>query len=231
VKNAKAIATLAPDAPQTPTVTPIVDSSNAPTPAVTDKLSGDSSTGDGARSPCQGATTPPIATEIPSATTPPTKTTAMDPSPLSATKRARVEPTTPGKRRKTSPSFPTEPPEFPLPAAPSTVKRRLSCLADEDERPFLVSTLKRFKRAHRAGFDSPVIIGKKRGLDESEDGDAATYYRNDFGHKRSRNGYFQPGDPPMEYQTWSDDEEEEPEVEAGGEEEDKHGNGGEREEV
>jgi hypothetical protein len=227
VKNANAIASLAPDAPPTPTITPIFDGPASPTPAAADAPSGNSSTGDSTRSPRQGAATPPDVTEIPSATTPSTETAAMDPSPPPATKRAVVEATTPCKRRKSSPSFSTEPSQFSSPVAPPTAKRRLSCVADEDKRPLLVSTLKRLKRVHRTGSESPVIAGKKRGLDEGGDGDAAMYYRSDVGLKRPRNGYFQPGDPPMEYETWSDDEEEE----VVGVAEEKHGNREEGEEV
>lgn len=67
-----------------------------------------------------------------------------------------------------------------------------------------VDNKKRFKRDHKEGADRP-LAGRKRGSEEEFDG-----YREDVGLKRPRGAYFQPGDPPMEYESDSDDEENNP---------------------
>ena len=147
--------------------------------------------------------------------TPSKKKTSSPPSPAAATtsaspssshrnKRVPVVPQTPSKKRKTTPSFGAEPPKFTTPAAPSTGKRRLSAVDEEDLQKRIVNTVKRIKKMHRAGSERPVA-GKKRGYDESEE---FAVYREGVGMKRPRMGYFQEGDPPIEYETWSDEDDE-----------------------
>ncbi|KAI5842017.1 hypothetical protein BZA05DRAFT_439663 [Tricharina praecox] len=121
-------------------------------------------------------------------------------------KRVPVVPQTPSKKRKTTPSFGAEAPQFTTPTAPATAKRRLSTVNEENRNVRICDTSKRMKRAHRAGSERPAA-GMKRGFDEGDDAECAVY-REDVGMKRPRTGYFQEGDPPMEYETWSDDEDE-----------------------
>ncbi|KAF8534114.1 hypothetical protein BDD12DRAFT_445017 [Trichophaea hybrida] len=62
---------------------------------------------------------------------------------------------------------------------------------------------KRFKRNHREGSERPGLAGgKRKGREEEGEGG-----REDVRLKRPRNGYFQDGDPPIEYEESSDGEE------------------------
>jgi hypothetical protein len=65
---------------------------------------------------------------------------------------------------------------------------------------------KRTKNNHKQGVERPALAGRKRGA-----GDDFAQWREDVRMKKGRPGYFQDGDPPMEYEEdSSDDEEDQP---------------------
>jgi hypothetical protein len=63
---------------------------------------------------------------------------------------------------------------------------------------------KRTRMNPKEGVDRPALAGEKRGA-----GDEFVPWRDDVRMKKGRPGYFQDGDPPMEYQDVSSDDEEE----------------------
>jgi hypothetical protein len=63
---------------------------------------------------------------------------------------------------------------------------------------------KRTKKDHKEGVERPALAGRKRGA-----GDDFVQWREDVRMKKGRPGYFQDGDPPMEYEDFSSDDEEE----------------------
>jgi hypothetical protein len=89
-------------------------------------------------------------------------------------------------------------------------KRRFS--DDEDEA--VVEVKKRFKRNHREGSERPAVSGKRQEREEGEEGEEGEQYREDVGLKRPRRGYFQDGDPPMEYEESSDEDDDDDETPA-----------------
>ena len=84
---------------------------------------------------------------------------------------------------------------------PKANKRKLS---EADEA--MATGIKRAKKSHMCGEDRPAVAGRKRGREEDDQGG-----RMDAGTKKHRTGYFQDGDPPLEYEEWSDSDSDEPE--------------------
>jgi hypothetical protein len=62
----------------------------------------------------------------------------------------------------------------------------------------------RTKKVHKEGGERPALAGRKRGVE-----DEFVQWREDVRMKKGRPGYFQDGDPPMEYEDFSSDDEEE----------------------
>jgi hypothetical protein len=63
---------------------------------------------------------------------------------------------------------------------------------------------KRTRTNPKEGVERPALAGEKRGA-----GDEFVPWRDDVRMKKGRPGYFQDGDPPMEYEDFSSDDEEE----------------------
>jgi hypothetical protein len=80
-------------------------------------------------------------------------------------------------------------------------KRRFSELSEASPGGAMI---KRTKKDHKEGGERPALAERKRGA-----GNEFVQWREDVRMKKGRPGYFQDGDPPMEYEDVSSDDEEE----------------------